>query len=167
MNQISIIVSVDDNNCIGGDNKLLWKQKNDLKRFKELTLNKVIVMGQKTYESLPFKPLKNRINIVVSNEHDVSFEGCIMAYSISDAIEKMKYWGDDKEMFVIGGGSIYEQFLKYANKLYITKIDAKVTGDTYFPKIDSDIWELINVEKYLKDDDNQYDYAYETYELKK
>lgn len=163
MDNINIIVSIANNGCIGGNNTLLWKQSNDLKRFKEITSHKVVIMGQKTYESLPIRPLKNRKNIIISNDYDVSYEDCIMAYSISEAIEKSKYWSDEGEVFVIGGGSIYRQFLEFTNKLYITRIDAQIEGDTYFPDIEESIWEKTFSEYHEKDDKNQYNYTFEIY----
>lgn len=161
--KINIIVSVALNGCIGGNNTLLWKQSEDLKRFKSLTTGKVVIMGQKTYESLPKRPLPNRTNIVMSNDYDVKFDGCEMAYDMEEALNKAKYWSDDGEVFIIGGGSIYRQFLPVANKLYITRIDTVVEGDTYFPDIDEDVWIKEYEEHHFKNDKNQYNYTFEIY----
>lgn len=163
---VSIIVSIANNGCIGGNNTLLWKQSDDLKRFKALTDGHVVIMGQKTYESLPFKPLKNRTNIVISNDYDVQFDGCIMAYSIDEAIEKSVHLVEEfDEVFVIGGGSIYKQFIDIAHKLYITRIDADIEGDTYFPEIDEKKWFKYFSEYHPKDEKNQYNYTFEIYRL--
>ncbi len=163
MKNLNIIVSIAKNSCIGGNNTLLWKQSNDLKRFKELTTNKVVIMGQNTYDSLPIKPLPNRTNIVITDDTEQVFENCITAHSIEDAIQKSIYHTDG-EVFVIGGGSIYKQFMPYANKLYITRIDADIEGDTYFTDIDEDEWTIMFKERHEKDEKNQYNYTYEIYE---
>jgi len=161
--KISIIAAVSENNVIGKDNKLLWHLGDDLKRFKKLTSKKVIIMGQNTYESLPIKPLPNRTNIVITNDINLNYNGCVMAISIDEAIDKAFYWSTG-EIFIIGGGSIYNQFFNYANKLYITKVHEKFEGDTYFPEIKEDKWKLISEEKFEKDDNNDYDYSYLEYE---
>lgn len=163
MKNLNIIVSIAKNSCIGGNNTLLWKQSNDLKRFKELTTDKVVIMGQNTYDSLPIKPLPNRTNIVITDDPEQVFENCITAHSIEDAIQKSIYHTDG-EVFVIGGGSIYKQFMPYANKLYITRIDADIEGDTYFTDIDEDEWTIMFKERHEKDEKNQYNYTYEIYE---
>jgi dihydrofolate reductase len=161
---ISIIASISNNYCIGANNTLLWNQLEDLKRFKFITSDHVVIMGQRTYESLPFKPLKNRTNIVISNDHNVRYDGCVMAYSIDEAIQKAKYWASDKdEVFIIGGGSIYKQFLPLANKLYITRIDVDIEGDVYFPFIDEKEWFKCFKAYHPKNNKNQYDYTFEIY----
>lgn len=161
---ISIIVSISENNAIGKDNKLLWHLGDDLKRFKKLTKNKVIIMGQKTYESLPIKPLPKRINIVITDDYDISYDGCIMAYGINDSIEKANYWSKEDEIFVIGGGSIYKQFFDLSDKLYITKVYEKFDADTFFPEINDEEWGLKLIEEHTKDENNDYDFSYMIYE---
>jgi dihydrofolate reductase len=135
---ISIIVALAQNNAIGRDNDLLWHIPEDLKRFKRVTSGNTIVMGRKTYLSLPTRPLPNRLNIVISDIPDETFEGCVMASSIEDAVSKMQ---TDKENFIIGGGSIYRQFLPIADKLYLTFIHNKAEdADVFFPEIDFAQW---------------------------
>ena len=151
---LNIIVSISNNNCIGGNNTLLWRQSEDLKRFKKLTENKVIIMGQRTYESLPFKPLKNRVNIVITDNKDINYDGCVMAYSIKDATEKANIHSNDNDVFIIGGGSIYEQFIPLCDRLYITRIDVNMNGDTFFPVIDDSEWKLTFEEYHDKDEKN-------------
>jgi len=129
---ISIIAAIGKNRELGKDNKLLWKIPEDMKRFKTLTLGKVVVMGRKTYESLPerFRPLPNRTNVVVTKNSDYKAPGCFVLSSITDAIKKNK----DKEIFIIGGASIYSQSIKYAQKLYLTLVnDVFPEADAYFP----------------------------------
>ena len=166
---ISIIVSIANNGCIGGNNTLLWKQSDDLKRFKELTTGHPVIMGQKTYESIG-KPLPNRMNIVLSYDPNFTSYGIYKAMNIKEALDRIKHFSDmykmekSDEVFIIGGGSIYKQFLPYTNKLYITRINAEIKGDTYFPNISEDEWKITFKEKHEKDEKNQYDYTYEIYE---
>jgi dihydrofolate reductase len=157
---ISIIVAIAGNNAIGKDNKLLCHISEDLKRFKKLTTGHTIVMGKKTWQSLPKRPLPNRTNIVISDDRNDKFEGCIMAYSIEEAIDKCSA---EDENFIIGGASIYNQFLKHSNKLYITRINKIFDADTFFPLININEWKLIEKEENIKDVINNFDYNYEVY----
>ncbi len=152
---ISIIVAIAENNAIGKNNQLLLHIPGDLKRFKKLTTGHTVIMGKNTFKSLPKRPLPNRTNIVISDNKNDKFQGCIMAYSIKDALSKCK---DDEENFVIGGGSIYKQFLKYADKLYITKIHKSFQADTYFPEINYKEWNLISKEDFSLDEKNSYSF---------
>ena len=110
---ISIIVAIAENYAIGLNNSLLWHISDDLKRFKKLTSGHTVVMGRNTFYSLPIRPLPNRKNIVISDIIE-PIEGCTMAYSIEEAIEKMD---SDNDNFIIGGGSIYKQFFPFAQTL--------------------------------------------------
>lgn len=141
---ISIIAAMSDNRIIGKNNELLWYIKDDLKRFKKITNNSVVIMGRKTYESLPNGPLKNRLNIVLTTDTDVKYDKCIMGYGIDDAIHKARYWSDNGDVFIIGGGKIYEQFMSITDKMYLTVIHKVFIGDTYFPKINKNQWKLID-----------------------
>jgi dihydrofolate reductase len=160
MKNISIIVAIANDNAIGKDNKLLWHISEDLKRFKRLTTGHTVVMGKKTYESLPLRPLPNRRNMVITDIPGEVIDGCIMAYSIEDAIAKCD---EDKENFIIGGGSVYRQFLKYANKLYVTKVDQSFDADTFFPAIDLKEWRVIEELHVKADEKNRFDYKYLIY----
>jgi len=148
MKNISIIVAIASNNAIGRDNKLLWHISADLKRFKKLTTGNTIVMGKRTFESLPAKPLPNRRSIVITDVAVEQIEGCIMAYSIEEAIEKMD---GEKENFIIGGGSVYRQFLPFANRLYLTVVKKDFEADTFFPEIDFSEWETLQQEDHLEE----------------
>lgn len=167
---ISIIVSISKNNVIGGNNTLLWNQSDDLKRFKELTKEHPVIMGQKTFESIG-KLLPDRINIIISdNDNFIPPYGAYKAKSIRHSldivenyIDMYKKENEKSEIFIIGGGSIYKQLLPLANKLYITRIDAFPDGDTLFPEIGKE-WRLIFEEPHEKDDKNQYNYTYEIYD---
>lgn len=148
MKNISIIVAIANNNAIGKDNKLLWHISADLKRFKKLTTGNTIVMGKRTFESLPVKPLPNRRSIVITDVAGDQIEGCEMAYSIEEAIEKMD---GEKENFIIGGGSVYRQFMPYANQLHLTFVKKDFEADTFFPEIDFSEWETIEQEDHLEE----------------
>lgn len=163
MKNISIIVAVAENNAIGLNNDLLCHLSDDLKRFKKLTTGHTIVMGRKTYLSLPRRPLPNRTNIVITDVENEAVEGCITAYSIEDAIEKCT---EDKNNFIIGGGSIYKQFLPHATMLYLTQIHHKFEADIFFPEIDYSQWDLIEEENMYADEKNEYDYSHRIYKRK-
>ena len=161
--QISIIVAIASNYAIGKDNDLLWHISKDLQRFKRLTEGHTIVMGKKTYFSLPRRPLPKRTNLVITDVAGEQIDNCLMAYSIDDAIGKM---GNDKENFIIGGGSIYKQFMPLADKLYITQVHKDFEGDVFFPEINSEEWELQSAEKITDDPQNDFSYTFEIYKRK-
>ena len=142
---ISIIVAVSDDWGIGKDNLLLWNISEDLKRFKRLTTGNTVIMGKKTWESLPRRPLPGRTNIVLTDDPEEIIDGSITAYSIEDALSKCK---KGEEIFVIGGGSVYRQFMPVADRLYITHIHKKAPADIYFPEIDLKIWEVAEKEDF-------------------
>jgi dihydrofolate reductase len=160
---ISIIVAIAEDYGIGNKNQLLWHISEDLKRFKKLTFGQSIIMGKKTWESLPKKPLPGRINVVLTDDPLECIDDCITAYSIEDALSKC---GKNDEIFIIGGGSLYRQFMSIADRLYITYIHKKKSADTYFPVIDPEIWETIEKEEHIKDDNNDIHYDYIIYQRK-
>ena len=126
---ISIIVAVAENNVIGKDNKLIWHLPKDLKHFKETTTGHFIIMGRKTFESLP-KVLPRRKNIIITKKEDYKAEGATVVHSISEALNEV----ESDTAFIIGGGDIYRQFLPKAEKLYLTEIEAECPdADAYFP----------------------------------
>lgn len=157
---ISIIVAIAQNYAIGKNNELLWHISNDLKRFKKITQGHSVLMGKKTYESLPKVPLPNRKNIVITDVAGEKFEGCITVYSIEEAMQVCE---NDEEVFVIGGGSIYRQFLPKADKLYLTKVHKDFDADTFFPEINYDEWELTEKEDVNEDTQNDFNYTFLTY----
>ncbi len=126
-----------EKNEIGFENQLLWHLPKDLKHFKDLTSGHPIIMGRKTYESIG-KPLPNRTNIVVSRKKDWFEEGILIVGSLKEAIKFAKKI--DEEVFVIGGGNIYEQTMDIVDKLEVTLVKADLEADTFFPKIDEKIW---------------------------
>jgi len=140
---ISIIAAVSKNGVIGVDNTLPWDLPVDLKRFKEITTGNVVIMGRKTYESIG-KALPNRVNIVVTRDKNFFVSGVLSANSLDSALLKA---GNNKDIFIIGGGEIYRQSMDFVDKLYITEVDMEVEGDTTFPTI-SDKWNVSNEEDF-------------------
>ena len=139
---LSIIVAKSSNNVIGGDNKLLWNIPEDLKRFKDITSGHTIIMGRKTFESLP-KILPNRHHIVITRDKNfnVNSKDVEVSYNINDIIERFK--NTEEEVFIIGGGEIYNLFLPFTQKLYLTRVYKEFSGDTVFPEIDLSQWNII------------------------
>lgn len=129
--KISIICCIAKNLGIGKDNKLLWNIPEDLKHFKKITEGHVVIMGSKTFDSMG-KPLPKRTNIVVANDINYKADGCLMARSLEEAFEIGKKL-EKKEIFIIGGGSIYKQTIGLADKLYLTVVDDSPQADTFFP----------------------------------
>jgi dihydrofolate reductase len=160
---ISIIVAVSDDMGIGKDNELLWHLSEDLKRFKRLTLGNTVIMGKKTWESLPRKPLPGRKNIVLTDIKDEIIEGSVTAYSIEDSLGKCE---KGENIFVIGGGSVYRQFMAVADRLYITHVHKSGPADVYFPEIDPGIWEIIEKEEFNASPNSGISYTYAIYERK-
>lgn len=160
MRNTSIIVAVAESNAIGIKNQLLCHLPNDLKRFKRITSGHTVIMGKKTYESLPIKPLPKRVNIVISDNKNDCFQDCVMAYSIEEALSKCD---KDTERFVIGGASIYKQFLPLADKLYLTKIHHRFEADVFFPEINFNEWTLIESEDHASDAEHSFSYSFLTY----
>ena len=157
---ISIIVAIEQNNAIGLNNQLLWHISNDLKRFKKITAGHTVIMGKKTLESLPSGPLPKRRNIILSDIPNDVIEGCETVNSIQAALNLVK---NEDEVFVIGGGSVYRQFLPLAHKLYLTIIEKDYDADTFFPEIPFNDWESIEKEIVNNDPQNNFVYRFETY----
>ena len=152
---ISAIAAIGKNNVIGQNNDLVWKIPDDLARFREITKGHPVIMGRRTFESIG-RPLPDRTNIVISREKDYATEGVSVVYSVDEAIEKAKSLGND-EIFVIGGGEIYRQFMPYTDKLYLTIIDAEADGDVFFP----DYSEFSNVILSKQEASGSYTYTFE------
>jgi dihydrofolate reductase len=161
---ISIIVAMDQNRGIGFDNKIPWYIPEDLKRFKKLTIHNTVVMGRKTWFSLPFRPLKDRTNIVLtrSTQKDL-FEGSLITNNVDEIFRLMD---KQKENFIIGGYRLYETFLPYANKLYLTIVHNEFEVDTYFPDIEINEWSLISMEDFLNAPIPYSNYIYQKNEKK-
>jgi len=158
---ISIIVAVSDDWGIGKENELLWHISEDLKRFKRLTSGKTVIMGKKTWYSLPLRPLPGRRNIVLTDIKGEIVEGSETVYSIEEAL---KLCSKNEEAFIIGGGSIYRQFMPFADRLYITHVHMNAPADVYFPEIDMKIWKIKEQEDFPAGDTNAIPYTYVIYE---
>ncbi len=158
---ISIVVAVSKNNVIGKDNQLLWKLSDDLKRFKKLTTNHCIVMGRKTYDSIG-KALPNRTNIIITKNKNFHVDDAIILHNIQDVIEYAKS-KNETELFIIGGGEIYKQALEITNKIYLTKIDVDIDGDTFF-HYNTQEWRICYEELIVKNEKNEYDSTYQELE---
>lgn len=172
---ISLIVcKTKQGNVIGNDNKLPWRQKHDMQRFKALTANKNLVVGRKTWESFGSKPLPHRSCHTIITRNEMSVKGAFPAEDLKNwcvAEDLEIFWANylhytfvDQEFIVIGGEEIYKEFMSSANTLYVTELDAPdVKGDTYFPEIDLTVWKLFAQEHYKANADNEYDYSFLTY----
>ena len=160
---ITIVVAMGLDNEIGADNQLLWHLPKDLKHFKEMTTDHPIIMGRKTYESIG-KALPNRTNIVVSRKKDWFEEGILIVGSVKEAVKFAKKI--DEQVFIIGGGNIYEQTLDLTDKLEVTLVQTNLKADTFFPKIDPKIWNKTDEVCHEKDEKNEFDYCFQTYERK-
>ena len=161
---ISIIAAVASDNGLGKDNELLWHIPGDLKRFKKLTLGHCVIMGKRTWLSLPRRPLPDRKNIVLTDIPGECIDCSITAYSVEDAVGKC---GKGEEIFIIGGGSVYRQFMDIADRLLITHVHQTAPADTWFPEIDQDIWRIESKEDHESDDQGSPSYSYVIYERKK
>lgn len=160
---ISLIVAVAANGAIGHQQELLCHLPNDLKRFKAITLGHTIVMGRRTYESLPKGALPGRINVVITRNADAAWDNTVVMHSIDEALAGH----EEKEVFIIGGATLYEQTLQHADRLYITHMHHTFEqADTFFPAIDLNEWREIEREDHQADERHLCDYSFVTYERK-
>ena len=149
---IKLICAISKNNVIGNENKLPWNLSEDLKRFKKLTSNNLIVMGRKTFDSIG-RPLPDRKNIVLSKNLNLEIDGVEVFNSPDEVISLYKEIPEKKDMYIIGGTFVYKLFLEYCDYLYITYVDKNFEGDAFFPKIDWKAWNLTREEE--KYDENE------------
>ncbi len=159
MNQppcISIIAAMARNRTIGRENKLPWRLPADLQHFKRLTMGKPMIMGRKTWESLPGL-LPGRLHIVVTRNPDHEAPGAKLAHSLEDAIQQA---GDAPEIMIVGGANLYVQALPLAQRIYLTEIDLDVEGDAWFPKFDAAQWRETAREEHKADRMNPVDYRF-------
>jgi len=153
---ISIIAAMGDKQVIGFKNKLPWNLPADMDHFRQLTMGKPVVFGQKTFESIG-KPLSGRTNIILTLDRSFNPSGCIVAHSIE---EVLSFTQDSPELVVCGGASIYRQFLPLAEKMYLTLISGDFEGDAYFPEFDRNDWEEIERVDNQPDKNNHYPYSF-------
>ena len=160
--EITMIAAVAEDNGLGLDNKLVWHIPRDLKHFKNLTHGHCIIMGRKTFESLP-KALPHRKNIVLSRRKNITYSGAVVVNSIEKAIEETKH---DPKPYIVGGGEIYRLFMNYSSYIELTRIDHKFESDTFFPKIDLKKWDVIKRVDVKKSEKEKYNYSFLTYKKK-
>ena len=161
-NLITLIAAASENNVIGKDNKLIWYLSDDLKHFKNQTKGHSVIMGRKTFESMP-KALPNRTNIIITRKTDYMAKDAIVVNSLNQALEKA---ADDNQPFIIGGGEIYNLAIKMADRIELTRVHTEIEGDTYFPVIDHTLWEEVSRDKRLKDEKHDYDFTFIRYNKK-
>ncbi len=164
---VSAIAAVSKNMVIGKDNDLPWKLPDDMKFFMETTKGHHVIMGRKNYDSLKgkFKPLPNRINIVITRQKDFIAPGCIVLNDISEGIAIAKRAGET-ECFIIGGAEIYKLAMPQTNRLYLTEIDAIVNGDTFFPKVEKGEWTETSRKHHPSDERHAYAFDFVIYDKK-
>ena len=157
---MNLIVAVDKNWAIGKDNKLLVSIPQDMKFFRETTTGKVVVMGRKTLESFPGgQPLKKRTNIVLTRDKNYQVKDAVIVHSVDELLEELKNY-DEKEIYVIGGESIYRALLPYCKVAHVTKIDHAYEADTYFPNLDEmNEWEVTGVSEEQTYFDLEYEFV--------
>ncbi len=139
---ISLIVAMDETGGIGQQNRLPWHLPSDLKRFKELTMGHHLVMGRKTYETIG-KPLAGRKMVVITHQKGYLAPGCLVVHSLEEALKLSEKHGEN-EVFIIGGGEIFQQAIDLADKIYLTTVHAQVGADVIFPKFDPGQWNRID-----------------------
>jgi dihydrofolate reductase len=157
---LSVIAAMARNRVIGLDNRLPWQLPADLQHFKQLTMGKPMIMGRRTWESLPGL-LPGRPHIVVSRDPDYQAAGAMVAHSLEQALAVAGELGD--EVMLIGGANLYVQALPLADRLYLTLVDAEVDGDAWFPEFDEDDWVLEQREEHAADERNRHPYSFLSY----
>jgi dihydrofolate reductase len=159
---VSLIVAVSENRVIGRAGGLPWRLSADLKHFKKTTMGHHLIIGRRTWDEVG-KPLPGRTMVVVTRSRDLEADGATIVHSLNEALEVAR--GDD-EPFIGGGAHIYRMALEndLVNRLYITRVHAKVEGDTFFPDIDLDDWELVSEEHHEADERNEFPYSFLVYE---
>lgn len=159
----SLIWAQSRNGVIGNKGGIPWKLHDDMRNFITTTKGHPVIMGRGTFESMKKVLLKERQNIVVTSQKDYQVPGgCLVAHSLTEALSLA-----DPDPFFIGGSKIYKEALKIADKLYITRVDAEVEGDTFFPDFDITLWNLLSSETHNKDDKNEFNFTIEIYERRK
>ena len=167
---LSMIAAIGKNNALGKGNSLLWNMPADMKHFRDTTRGHTIIMGRKTFESLPNGALPNRENIVVTRDKEYYKSGVTIMHSLDEALryaalEQGKHFEEkqeETEIFIIGGGELYTQGITRAQKLYITRIDDAPEADTFFPEIGAE-WKEISREDHQPDTENKFPYSFITY----
>ena len=158
--KVSMIVAASANNVIGVDGGLPWRLSEDLRRFKEITMGKPMIMGRLTFESIG-KALSGRHSIVITRQTDYEAEGCDVVATVDAALELAS--GAD-EVMIIGGGKVYEQLLPLTDRIYLTRVHADFDGDTFFPNINEDEWQIVSSEPFPPNDERPFSISFQTLE---
>jgi len=164
MKNISIIAAIGKNNELGRNNELLWHIPEDMKRFKRITSGHAVIMGRKTFHSINNKPLLNRRNIVLTKDTSLYFPNIEMVHSVDEALELVKL---ESEVFILGGAAVYEQFLPFTHKMYLTKVHREYDADAFFPVYDESDWHVIERKDIVGDEQSGVDYSFVTLEKRK
>ncbi len=159
MTRISLVVAMDDNRLIGAGGGLPWRLSNDLKHFKRLTVGKTVLMGRKTWDSLG-KPLSDRSNWVLTRDTSFNPAGARAFTRLEDALRQ----AGDRELMVIGGAELYRQVLPIAERIHLTRVHAKLEGDTWFPELDAQRWREAAREDHPADERHAHAYSFITLE---
>ena len=164
---ISIIVAISKNQVIGKNNQLIWHLPKDMKFFMDTTMDTVVIMGRKNYESIPkkYRPLKNRKNVIITRNKSYEAEGCTVVNTIDESLKFLNNI-ENSEVFVIGGGEIYKKFLEKGliDRMYVTHIDEYFDGDTFFPDVNYDNWKSTEISAHRKDENNPHDFKIMVYD---
>lgn len=162
---ISLIAALSRNRVIGRNNDLPWHLPDDMKYFMQTTKGHHVIMGRKNYDSIPekFRPLPNRVNIVVTRQPTLTLPNCTVVHSLEEAVAIAREAGE-QELFVIGGAAIYQLGIPLANRLYLTEIDATLSGDTYFPAFDKNNWKETSRHHHSADERHAYAFDFVIYE---
>ncbi len=162
--RVALVAAVAENGVIGSGGRMPWRLSTDLRRFKQLTMGKPVVMGRKTFESIG-KPLAGRVNIVISRQPDLAPDGALVATDLDEALALARAHADAGDVaMVIGGGQIYAAAISRADRLYITHVAASPAGDTYFPSIDPAEWRVISREAVPAGDEDSVATTFVVYE---
>jgi dihydrofolate reductase len=159
---ISHLVAASENNVIGKHNQIPWHLPDDLKFFKNKSWAMPVIMGRNTYESLD-KPLPGRINVVITKNKDWKRNDVTVTHSIDEAIKKACE-SDCNELFIIGGGEIFQQSLDIVNRIYLTRVHTQIEGDVFYPSIDKSKWKLISEDPQAIDEKHQFAYTFQLWE---
>lgn len=162
---ISLIAALSRNRVIGRNNDLPWHLPDDMKYFMQTTKGHHVIMGRKNYDSIPekFRPLPNRTNLVVTRQAGLTLPGCKVVHSVDEAVTIARKAGEP-ELFIIGGAAIYQLGLPLANRLYLTEIDATISGDTYFPEVQSATWKEVSRRHHPADERHAFPFDFVIYE---
>jgi dihydrofolate reductase len=162
---ISLIAALTKNHVIGINNGLPWHLPDDMKYFMQTTKSHHVIMGRKNYDSIPekFRPLPNRVNMVVTRQKDFKAPQCVVVHSLQEALELARK-ADEKEVFVIGGSDMYTLAIPFADRMYLTEIQTELKGDTYFPEVDRLKWKEISRSHHARDERHNYEFDFVVYD---